>query len=908
MFRELLGRLAARKQLSAEELSEFVASIARDELSDSQLSAFLMALLLKGVTQPEVTAIAKAMREHTVVLKPRLSEDMLDTCGTGGGQSTFNISTATAILCAASGIPVAKHGSRSLSSLCGSIDVAEALGIAVDLPANATEQMIEQIGIAFIHAPLFHPVMRRILPVEASLGIKTIFYTLIGPLINPAKAKRHLLGVYQAELLDLTAAVAKDLNFSAAMVVHGADYLDEISLLGPTHIRYLRQGQISSFQITPEQFGLSRCNLKDIRSQPPQASAEQLRQLFSGKLQGPIRDAVLLNSAGALMVGGRAADFAEGIALATHLLQEGLVSHKLDQLVAMSRDLYAATSATAAPARPTPAKPSPPVRSEPSQTKEHVSASPVWATTAQPSAERLWHGSMAATPDGVVVLDGVGRVQACNPAAATQLGVDAVQMIGMSYSALLPEKVRELRQQLVSVQNGAPLARWEDCLNDQYFAMLAISINEGESILLISRDISEQKRLEQSEQSKRTRLKTLIENLPDLIWLTDKTGRFVNCNQRFERFLGAPESAIKGNRVYDFLPPKFADKIGKLAYQALCERRTVQSRLWISYENDGHSEYVEMLHVPFFAHTGALEGVMGIARDITAFKESEEELLKHRAQLELLVEQRTSTLSRVVEQLRQTQDQLVEAEKISALGAVVAGISHELNTPVGNLLTLSGVLHTELDELQKNFNSNTLTRTTLEHYLAKNKQMLDSMERSIRRTAALITNFKQVTADQIAQQRHPFDLFNIVNNQLQCFRPQLQLLQVDVKNDIAPGLIFDSYPSAVEQIVGHLLQNVVNHAFNGQQHAQLQLSAKLTDTLVKLSVIDNGKGMDQASQLKVFDPFFTCQMGKGTGIGLAISKRLAVGVLGGDLTLSSQPNRGCTFTLSIPLQAPGPVH
>jgi anthranilate phosphoribosyltransferase len=496
MFRELLGRLAARKELSTEELSEFIASIARDELSDSQLSAFLMALLLKGVTQPEVTAIARAMREHTIVLKPRLTEDMLDTCGTGGGQSTFNISTATAILCAASGIPVAKHGSRSLSSLCGSIDVAEALGIAVDLPADAIEHMIEQVGIAFIHAPLFHPIMRRILPVEASLGIKTIFYTLIGPLINPAKAKRHLLGVYQPELLDLTVAVAKDLNFSKAMVVHGADYLDEISLLGPTQIRYLQQGLISSFQITPEQFGLSRCSLKDIRSQPPQASAEQLRQLFNGQLQGPIRDAVLLNSAGALMVGGRANDFAEGIALARHLLDESLVGQKLEQLVTMSRDLSSATVAAALQAKPVKFTPVETPQATLNQTTKPVSAASTSGKAAPPSAERLWHGALAATPDGVVVLDGVGRVQTCNPAAAAQLGVDMTQILGQPYSILLPEKVRELRQHLVSVQNGAQIARWEDCLNEQYFAMLAISINDGESILLISRDISEQKRLE----------------------------------------------------------------------------------------------------------------------------------------------------------------------------------------------------------------------------------------------------------------------------------------------------------------------------------------------------------------------------------------------------------------------------
>jgi len=908
MFRELLGRLAARKELSAEELFEFIASVERDDLTDSQLSAFLMALLLKGVTQSEVTAIARAMREHTVVLAPRLNEDLLDTCGTGGGQSTFNISTATAILCAAAGIPVAKHGSRSLSSLCGSIDVAEALGIVVDLPARAVEQMIEDIHIAFIHAPLFHPIMRRILPVEAALGIKTIFYTLIGPLINPAKAKRHLLGVYRQDLLDLTAAVAKDLNFSKAMVVHGADYLDEISLLGPTQIRYLEQGQISSFQITPEQFGLSRCALKDIRSLPPQASAEQLRQLFSGALRGPIRDAVLLNSAGALMVGGRATGFAEGIALANSLLDEGLVQQKLQQLVTLSRDL--ATVSSAPPLSINKARFSPSTAIPEISLQTHVKK-PATGTTQSyprietPSAERLWHGAMAASPDGVVVLDGAGIVLVCNPAAAKQLGAEVDQIIGQPYSALLPEKVRELRQHLVSVQNGKQIARWEDTLNEQHFSMLAVSINEGESIVLLSRDISEQKLLEQSERSKSVRLRTLIEHLPDLIWLTDKTGRFTHCNKRFERFLGAPEQVLAGKRVYDFLPPKFADKIGKLAYQALCERRTVQSRLWISYENDGHSEYVEMLHAPFFDHQGVLEGVMGIARDVTAFKEAEEELLRHRAQLELLVEQRTATLSRVVEQLRQTQDQLIEAEKLSALGAVVAGMSHELNTPVGNLVTLTGAMQTDLATLLQDVQQGSLTRSVLNQYLSKNQQMLESMERSALRTASLISDFKQVASDQIAEQRHVFNLHSLVSTSLTAVLPQLQLQQIQVSNQVPADIECNSYPGAVTQIISHLLQNVLAHAFDQQPDRQLQLTAVVKATEVKLSISDNGKGLDPGSQFRVFDPFFTSQMGKGAGIGLSISKRLAIGVLGGDLTLSSQTGQGCTFTLSLPLQAPG---
>lgn len=250
----------------------------------------------------------------------------------GGGLSTFNISTATAIVAAAAGIPVAKHGSRSISSLSGSADVLEALGVNIDLSPEAACRMIEDIGIAFLYAPLFHPVMCKVLPPETELGIKTIFYTIIGPLINPAFASRHILGVYKPELLDTVTSVARDLGYTDALFVHGLDGLDEISLMGRTRINELRNGNVRTYEITPEDFGLSRCTLEDIKTGTPEENAACIRGVFAGKISGPQRDAILLNAAGALMIGERAGSFQEGIELARTLIDSGAAARKLSEL------------------------------------------------------------------------------------------------------------------------------------------------------------------------------------------------------------------------------------------------------------------------------------------------------------------------------------------------------------------------------------------------------------------------------------------------------------------------------------------------------------------------------------------------------------------------------------------------
>lgn len=345
MYKNILSKLTSRQDLTAQEIADLISSIARDEITDVQISGFQVAMLMKSPTLDETVAIARAMRSNCIQLKPKVSEPLMDTCGTGGGLSTFNISTATAIVAAAAGIPVAKHGSRSISSLSGSADVLEALGVNINLTPLQAEQLIEDVGIAFLFAPLFHPVMCKVLPPETELGIKTIFYTIIGPLINPAFASRHIMGVYKLELLDTVTQVAKDLGYTDALFVHGLDGLDEISLMGTTRFNELRNGIITTHEITPEQFGLKRCRLEDIKTGTPMENAQCIRDVFSNKDTGPCRDAILMNAAGALLIGNRVSNFADGIKMAAELIDSGAAEHKLKDLQEASNTSHSAYGA-----------------------------------------------------------------------------------------------------------------------------------------------------------------------------------------------------------------------------------------------------------------------------------------------------------------------------------------------------------------------------------------------------------------------------------------------------------------------------------------------------------------------------------------------------------------------------------
>ena len=342
MIRSALRKLTVGGHLQEEEIFEIIGGIRSGEITDVQIAGFLVALLMKGPTIREVASFARAMRANCEQIAPKVKGDLLDTCGTGGGRTTFNCSSAVAVVAASAGVPVAKHGSRSLSSLSGSADVLEKLGVAIDLSPKQAEKLIETAGVSFLYAPNFHPVMHRVLPPEMALGIKTIFYTIIGPLINPADAKCHVLGVYRPELVEMVADVLVELGFHHAMVVHGLDGLDEISVIGKTTIAEVKDGWAKKYELTPEQLGLPRYTYEELAGGTPQDNAEILRAILTGKEQGARRDMVLANAGAALTVGGKAGHLRDGVRLAAELIDRGAAQEKLAEWIEQSNRIAAA--------------------------------------------------------------------------------------------------------------------------------------------------------------------------------------------------------------------------------------------------------------------------------------------------------------------------------------------------------------------------------------------------------------------------------------------------------------------------------------------------------------------------------------------------------------------------------------
>jgi anthranilate phosphoribosyltransferase len=279
------------------------------------------------------------MRRNCIPIKVSKGFELTDTCGTGGGLTTFNVSTANAILTASAGVPVAKHGSRSISSSSGSADVLEALGVNIERTPEQAARLIEDIGISFIYAPNFHPVMLKVFGPENQLGIKTIFFTIIGPLINPAAARNHTMGVYKAELVNMMAEVVAEMDFNHVIIAHGMDGLDEISLIGKTSIAEIRQKEIKYYEVTPEDFGLKRCTLADIAGGSPEFNAEVIRNIFSGAERGPRKDFLILNNAATLYVSGKAPSIQDGIGLSRSLIDSGAAQRKLQELVEKSKSV-----------------------------------------------------------------------------------------------------------------------------------------------------------------------------------------------------------------------------------------------------------------------------------------------------------------------------------------------------------------------------------------------------------------------------------------------------------------------------------------------------------------------------------------------------------------------------------------
>ena len=333
MIKEILGILGEGEDLDAEMMEMAMEEIMSGEATPSQISAFLMGLRVKGETVEEITAAAKVMRAKAK--KVRAPEDVIDTCGTGGDHSmTFNISTASAFVVAGAGVRVAKHGNRAASSHCGSADVLAELGVNLEADIKLVERCIEEIGIGFLFAPLLHQAMRYAIGPRREMGIRTIF-NLLGPLSNPAGAKRQLLGVFDKRWVRPLAEVLKNLGSERAMVVHGEDGLDEITLTGATYVAELKDGEVREYKIEPEEFGFRRCLLSEIRGGTSGYNAEIIREVLSGS-EGVKTDIVLLNAGSAIYVAGKAGSIKEGIELVRQTIKSGKAMEKLEALIKMS--------------------------------------------------------------------------------------------------------------------------------------------------------------------------------------------------------------------------------------------------------------------------------------------------------------------------------------------------------------------------------------------------------------------------------------------------------------------------------------------------------------------------------------------------------------------------------------------
>jgi len=338
-FRELLNRLVEGGNLSFEESRELFTQVMEGTLSEIQIAGVLVALRAKGETADEIAGAARTMREKArrVPLKEEVRKRLVDTCGTGGDlKGTFNISTTTALVVASCGVPVAKHGNRSVTSKCGSADILESFGVKIDLEPEQVAKCIEELNFGFMFAPKFHPAMASVVRPRKELGIRTIF-NVLGPLTNPAGAERQLMGVYSEELTEKLAQVLSRLGSKRAFVVHGKDGTDEITVTGPTKITELNNGEIKSYIVSPEDFGLKRAPFSEILAgESLEENREIVRRVLTGQERGAKRDVVALNAAFALLAAGEAGSVEEGIEKALTAMDEGKPYELLCRLVKLT--------------------------------------------------------------------------------------------------------------------------------------------------------------------------------------------------------------------------------------------------------------------------------------------------------------------------------------------------------------------------------------------------------------------------------------------------------------------------------------------------------------------------------------------------------------------------------------------
>ncbi|MFH2011303.1 MAG: anthranilate phosphoribosyltransferase [Pseudomonadota bacterium] len=334
MISKAIEKVIEGINLSETEMVEVMNQIMGGEATPAQIASFITALRMKGETVEEITGAARVMREKAIKIKTN-SPIVIDTCGTGGdGANTFNISTTSAFVAAGAGITVAKHGNRSVSSNCGSADVLKALGVNIEADTNTVERCLNENGIGFLFAPLLHGAMKYAIGPRREIGIRTVF-NILGPLTNPAEASVQLIGIYSKELTEKIAAVLCNLGSKHAFVVHGEDGLDEISLTTKTKVSELKNGKVDTYWIKPEDFNMKPCRSEDLLGGNPEENAGITLGVLKGE-KGPKRDIVLLNTAAAIVAGGKAETFAEGIMVAEESIDSGSAMKKLDGLVRMS--------------------------------------------------------------------------------------------------------------------------------------------------------------------------------------------------------------------------------------------------------------------------------------------------------------------------------------------------------------------------------------------------------------------------------------------------------------------------------------------------------------------------------------------------------------------------------------------
>ena len=335
MFKTALTKLLDHIDLPRDEMLALMRQVMAGELTPAQISAVLVALRMKGETVDEIAAAAQVMRELSTKVAVADTTHLVDTCGTGGdGIQTFNVSTVSAFVAAAAGAKVAKHGGRSVSSTCGSADVLEALGVNVNLTPEQVASSVNQIGIGFMFAPNHHSAMKHAAPVRRELGVRTLF-NLLGPLTNPAGAKRQVMGVFDRALTSKLAQVLQQLGSEHVLVVHGADGMDEISFAGDTYVAELKDGKVSEYMLNPAQFGIRVHQAESIKVQNAGESKAIILDVLNGKT-GPARDIVLLNAGAAIYAADVATSLQEGIHKAAEVIDSGAAKNKLEQLIALS--------------------------------------------------------------------------------------------------------------------------------------------------------------------------------------------------------------------------------------------------------------------------------------------------------------------------------------------------------------------------------------------------------------------------------------------------------------------------------------------------------------------------------------------------------------------------------------------